>query len=411
MRIELPLDPKLPRLEECLDVSTVAQDFAALWRSAESCELRSCRRANTRYEPGASLVAVYELEGRGPGSDEKRTLGAVTIDRFERRVLLFHQDPLLPQLAELSRTSDMARRLGTLPHSVTGGRSSGDHVVVPLRYKPGVGCVVRLDPRARPERRLFCKVLKGGGRDLAATLALLHEAAAIDRGLPRLPPVGLWEDLDAVVQPEVNGGVELGMRLFDRRFALEARIESAREAGAALGALHDSSLPAPVRSLEDDLAELGSYRGVVSQLAPELLWSMERGMERLSGSAGDHGGVVPSHGALRSDQVLVSQDGIAFVDLDSFCLAPAGRDLGNLVAYLDWKAVRGAADPQLVAAVQSAFLAGYESRRKLPPSNSIARYRALTMLKIAGRRYSNLSVGEWVHVPRLMVAANEWVAA
>jgi hypothetical protein len=114
---------------------------------------------------------------------------------------------------------------------------------------------------------------------------------------------------------------------------------------------------------------------------------------------------LPGHGALRTDQMVVGDDGLAFVDLDGFCASPPARDLGNLVAYLRWKTIRGAARHADVERLANAFSQGYARARELPERASLARFEAASMLKIAVRRYAGLATHEWAFTPALVAAA------
>ncbi len=114
---------------------------------------------------------------------------------------------------------------------------------------------------------------------------------------------------------------------------------------------------------------------------------------------------VASHGALRTDQILLASDGPALLDLDGFCAAPAARDLGNVLAYLRWRAMRRPQDAGTAGAGREAVLEAYAEERAPAPAADVARYEGLSLLKIATRRYRNLDVDEWPLVPELLDAA------
>jgi aminoglycoside phosphotransferase (APT) family kinase protein len=121
--------------------------------------------------------------------------------------------------------------------------------------------------------------------------------------------------------------------------------------------------------------------------------------------------VAAGHGAMRTDQFLIDggSGGLVLIDLDGVCLAEPARDLGNLLAYLDWKAIRRPADAAWVERAGAAFQAGYATGRSVP-ADRVAVYRAGSLLKIAGRRYRSLTVPEWPLVPALLDAAAALVA-
>ena len=95
------------------------------------------------------------------------------------------------------------------------------------------------------------------------------------------------------------------------------------------------------------------------------------------------------------------------IDLDSYCWAEPARDLGNMFAYLRWRAIRKPGLASLVADVRAAFVAGYASDTISPPDERRVRaFEAVSLLKIAGRRYRALSAEEWPLVPSLIEAAS-----
>jgi hypothetical protein len=120
--------------------------------------------------------------------------------------------------------------------------------------------------------------------------------------------------------------------------------------------------------------------------------------------------MAAGHGAMCTDQFLIDGEGggLVLIDLDGVCLAEPARDLGNLLAYLDWKAIRRPADAAWVERAGAAFLTGYATGRSVP-ADRVAVYRAGSLLKIAGRRYRSLTVPEWPLVPALLDAASTTV--
>jgi hypothetical protein len=117
-----------------------------------------------------------------------------------------------------------------------------------------------------------------------------------------------------------------------------------------------------------------------------------------------------SHGALRTDQVYTSPGRVTLLDLDGYCSSHRSRDIGNLLAYLRWKAIRQPQYRAHVAEGRRAFQAGYARSGHAPAEDAIRRAEAISLLKIAGRRFRNLSVHEWPRVPALIDTAFELCA-
>jgi hypothetical protein len=121
--------------------------------------------------------------------------------------------------------------------------------------------------------------------------------------------------------------------------------------------------------------------------------------------------MVASHGAYRADQVHISARGPVMIDLDSYCLAEPARDAANFLAYLRWRAIRGAVPGAAAAHVRDAFVDGYTNGSKGALSVERLRvFEAATLLKIAGRRCRSLSAHEWQHLPALIDTALDMLA-
>jgi hypothetical protein len=322
----------------------------------------------------------------------------------------FDDDPGLPGLAEALDPDRMAARLAGPVPGLTGCEPS------PVRYKPGARCVLRyrLATTAGP-RELYGKLLAGGVDAQLATVAALRAAAGGGAMPAVLPVTAAWPDLGLLAQPAVERGAELHERAFDPAVPEAERLRLLRAAGRGLAALHGAALPdVPLVTPADDVAELRGYLAPVGQLDPALGGRYAGVLDRVEAAL--HGGapqpVAAGHGAMRTDQFLVdgAGGGLVLIDLDGVCLAEPARDLGNLLAYLDWKAIRRPGEAAWVERAGAAFLAGYATGRPAPPDR-VAAWRAASLLKVAGRRYRSLTVPEWPLVPALLDAAAALVAA
>ena len=393
-------DGELPDLALVLGPESV-QELAALWRAAGGAGQRSAveaSRHDTKYEPGVRCTVVWRLTGERDRA-ERVTFGVAQADPAGATFRLFQHDRGLPGLQAAAD-----------PTRVTVG---GDHgavrAIVPVRYQPGRSCVLRLD--LEDGTSLFGKV-SGEADALAATVKDLGAARGRGSGLPRVPRVlGELSDLQLVLFEHL-GGEPLGKVIFARERAEDDRLEAVARAGAAVAALHTLPAPAgPARRLDHDLQELRGYLPVVSHFEPRAAAGIAEAIQRLSASAADSGtraAPVASHGALRADQLLVDHDlDVAMLDLDGFCRSAPERDVANLLAYLDWRGIRIPADRSMAERARNAFLSGYASAGRAPDETTLARYRSVSLLKIAGRRYRSLGVREWWMVPELTDLARQ----
>ena len=208
--------------------------------------------------------------------------------------------------------------------------------------------------------------------------------------------------------------------VFDHDVALESRLRWMTVAGGALAGLHGASdMPAPTQTLAGDIAELDALAAPMAQAAAELAHSFRSVVAALhearavdgAASAVDgaasavDGAAVVSHGAFRTDQFMIEDDGLVMIDLDTLCRARPERDVGNLLAYLRWRALRKPRDAALVAVAPQHFIAGYEESGRRLDEGRTNLFEAASLLKIAGRRFRSLTVREWDLVPELITAA------
>ena len=405
------LDPALPELSLVLDVEAVARRFERVRRSATGTKLAiaACKRRDTSYEPGARCTAVYELSGTAPGGANVHTIGVLEITRSGIAQRWFQEDPALPRLTEAIDEAAMTKRLAEVVGAE--GQSVVACRITPVRYKPARSCVLRYDVGTPAgERVLFGKLVAGHGDELASTVAALHEASRFTPLMPRIPrPVAYWPDLQLLAQPAVANGVDLSTQIFGTSTAIAERAKWMDAAGEALAAFHASvTVAGPRRTIESDLREVRGYRGPLAQVLPDLAQPFDRALAAVSELAAGHPEPAPvaSHGALRTDQLLIDGSRLAAIDLDGFCWANPARDVGNMLAYLDWKAIRVPEHAALAERAQSAFLAGYENAGRPVAEQWLRAYRAVSMLKITGRRVRGLSVDEWPLLPRLLDTAS-----
>ncbi len=209
-------------------------------------------------------------------------------------------------------------------------------------------------------------------------------------------------------------GAELHTLAFDPQIDLVTRVDWLRAAGRCIAALHSyKAIEAPRRSFADNLAELDDYRPALQQANPALAERYLAAIAALHDVNRRRHELAPvvSHGALRTDQFMLEDNRLVLIDLDSVCWASPAHDLGNLLAYLAWKALRQPQHAAFIRHAQQAFLAGYRTLRALPEPGWLAYYQAAAMLKIAGRRYSGLTYQEWPLTEHLLDRAVSIAAA
>jgi hypothetical protein len=406
------LDTALPALPLAFAFEAVSEQLEKALEAAQGrpITVTGASPLDIKYEPGVRCVVVYGLVIRG---DSCETIGVIEVDRAGVGARLLHEDSALSGLATALDPEMMRERFAALQSDAIEMDSIQDCDIAHVRYKPSLSCVLRYRLAAtEAEAVVFGKLVAGRSRGLASTLALLEAVSRSEPLMPRIPPlVGFWPDLELVVQLAVPGE-NLGAAMFDSGSVASVRTRLMRHAGRALGALHTCvGATAPRRSLSDDLADLHGYTELFVRLAPELVSSFDDAVDALATLACDlpEPPAVASHGALRVGHYLVDGSDLALIDLDGFCSANPARDLGNLLAYLDWLTIRRPNAARLVQRAERDFLSGYEAVAQLP-EHWLPIYRTASMLKIAGRRLRSLSFDEWGLVPELFGRARRSLA-
>jgi hypothetical protein len=135
---------------------------------------------------------------------------------------------------------------------------------------------------------------------------------------------------------------------------------AARAAGSALALLHQT----PVHGLrpfppESQLAAAASSARSASAVAPELEGRRERLMRELELALPEISELTAAHGDFHANQVLELDGGLAVIDFDEICAAPAALDFSSYVAHL----VHGVpGELEAAAGALDDLVAGYGSR-------------------------------------------------
>ena len=416
----LTIDDNLPALALAFDGEAVAERFARQWPARRSqphtpAGVKSGRRQDVQYVPATRCVSTYSLSVEEVDAAPWPTIGVVEVTPAGLQHRLFTEDAALQGLAEAADAATMAQPLRALAADQLGAGEAELCAVTPVRYKPGARCTFRYDLRT-PHGRTSCfgKLFAHGGAHLWQTVSTLYTASQHEPELPRIPqPLAFWPDREMLFQAAVSGA-ELHTLAFDPQIDPVTRVDWLRAAGRCIAALHSyEGIEAPRRSLADNLAELDEYYPALRQADSQLAERYLAATAALHDANRRRPELAPvvSHGALRTDQFLLEDNRIVLIDLDSVCWASPAHDLGNLLAYLAWKALRQPQHAAFIRHAQRAFMAGYRTLRALPDPNSLAFYQAAAMLKIVGRRYAGLTYQEWPLTGQLLDQAMRIAAA
>jgi len=110
---------------------------------------------------------------------------------------------------------------------------------------------------------------------------------------------------------------------------------------------------------DDQLAAARLSARLATILVPDLSPRLAKLLEALEAGEPQPGSLVMSHGDFDTSQLVVAPSGLALVDLDTLCLAPAALDTGNYIAAA---AVRRISDPGAGPQILDLFMRGYHVR-------------------------------------------------
>jgi hypothetical protein len=395
------LDPALPGLARAFDRRAVAHLVEHRWGHAPG-RVRSRGIHHASYEPGLRCVVVHDVEIAGSDADPAEvTFIVVVVGPDGLSLRSYREDPDLPWLIPATEPTSAAQLLDRF-----GLSSRRTPQVTPVRYRAGSRCLLRFDFDAQALRRsVFGKVIAGDAVSLHDSLRGSLSGAQEGAGwAPILRPIGCVPDLHMLLSPGLDGTEPLSSLLFKK--PLRRSLAAAQAAGVALASLHLAPLPdSPRRRFGHEVDRLFGLSSAVGAAAPGLIGAFTEAVRRLA-NVRDAEEVVAGHGSFRTDQVLVHRGKVILTDLDSFGRAHPAADLGNFLAYLRWKAIREPRRAAFVAASRRGFLEGYGFGLELPERRWLDRYEAASLLKIAGRRFRALDVGEWPLVPELIEHAH-----
>jgi hypothetical protein len=135
---------------------------------------------------------------------------------------------------------------------------------------------------------------------------------------------------------------------------------AARAAGSALATLHE----APSRGLrpfspDRQLAAAASSARSAAAVVPDLADRLQKLMHDVETTLPDVSDVVAAHGDFHANQVLELAEGLAVIDFDEMCAAPAALDFSSYVAHL---VTGGPGELEAAAGALDDLVAGYGAR-------------------------------------------------
>lgn len=355
-------DPRLPRLWDAFDGETMVELLG------DRLPMLRCRPCYVRYKPTTSCLIQYDVALRLPAGDVIETTVHVTmyaddrgrnrasnnrmrrlLDRAARHApeLAGRHAAYLPELSGLAqvfpidydlrplvRVADPASMRKVFSRSLpsdAGGPSEERPRL--MRYKPGRKALFLFQMEHGTVDPMYVKLFEDDRAErIFRTTATLRDAGIVT------PQALMCSSRLRLIAHERASGIQLASLRGTPRF--EEWMEPVAVSLARLQAVDIRSLP--VRTMADEAATIVRtvhWLGLLlPALAPRLTRLGERIANRLTDQADD---LRTVHGDFYDDQALVSDSGVALIDLDELHRGHPLTDVGNMLAHLRSGETRG----------------------------------------------------------------------
>ena len=358
---------------------------------------------DARWTPGQGARLAYRVPARGGSA----TFVDISVNAAGWSQHDYREDDLLPGLSSATDAATVAARLGPV---------IGEPVlrcsVEPVRYRPGLRCVLRYEVRTAT-RALTC-FAKVFGPDEFDTVAPVVVALAGHPGGPGLVPTltGVWPEAHTIVVGAVSGP-SVSSVLRDPGVPAAEKARVAAGLGRLLARFHaQEGIPAPAWSTTDQLAAIEESVEAAQRADGRLATRLRALTDLLRGARPEGGVEVLAHGAFRAGQVVRAGDGrLVVLDVDGACRSDPGRDLGTALAHLVWQGLCLPRQQRVLTESGASLLTGYEEQAGPLDGASLGWWRAAGLLQVAGRRFRRLETRDWSRVPALLDAAAELLGA
>lgn len=302
------------------------------------------------------------------------------------------EDPAMPMLRWALQPEYMAGRLqDCLPPGcqiATGDAPMKLRAIHVRRHKPGRRCLIEyeldypLGDGGEMRSALLGKVQARGldcishgvQNDLwrSGFGPLSKDRIAVPEPLGVLPDLAMW------LQRKVTGTSAMERLTAAEGPALAARIAAASHklqcSGVSVGRRH---------TLADELHILRCQLGPVVKTHP---WWADRIKRVLTasarlGAASMPGKSCPSHRDFYPDNVLVNREWLYLIDLDLYCEADPGLDIGNFIGHVTEFSLRTRQDPEALADLEQAIEEGFVRLAGTASRAAVRAYATLTLVR------------------------------
>ncbi|CAN5711602.1 hypothetical protein BH23DEI1_BH23DEI1_12020 [soil metagenome] len=358
-------DPEVPGLRLLLDRGAVLK---AIQNALPELEATDVRATYLRYKPATSCLAGFDLltpDGwrgayaksfRHDAADKLRKASVRAASAQRPYALLAHAStvvcpfPLDLTLPSLSLLHADESRLTVLEKLLRPNSVSLAKTLHPVHH--------------RPERRYVAR-LDGSGTSLTLKM---HRPGAFERARMNVKVISATGDVRTpkmVGRSRRHGIVALewleGPILADVFAAGAVDTAHVRNVGEALRSLHTlAAIPLRARDRLSEIATVGALSTSLQMLLPErALWidSLARRLAARLEELPEERRVI--HGDFHAGQVVLTADGVTFIDLDEAALGDPLADLGTFLAEREYAAIAAGSPVAMLDWVSASLLEGY----------------------------------------------------
>ena len=386
-------DPALPGLALLLDADAIGSAINAALPLAR---LQQFEKIYLRYKPGMNCLAAYRAmhagqsvllhaKAHGPDAeiklDKAEVRTQVGVGELPGRVVLAEQHVVVSffpndsKLKRLRRLGDATKLRSLLARLFPDEPQFWEGSLSTLAYKPERRYVCRLTASNGDQRVLRFHTPSG-----YAALTVPPELTRLRDGPRFSGRLNADPELGVVVHEWIEGALLRSAYCAEERgegdtAGLHWYADFVRRTGHALARMHagtDAVVPGvlalvdashtgvSVRTLKDEFNVIAACRQGLAFLTPHALAEADSLAERLRLLLQQRTATQALiHGDFYGKQVLDTDQGVAFLDLDEVCLGHPAADLGLFMAHLELEAMYGWLSPGRAGAVSAALLHGY----------------------------------------------------
>ena len=385
-RMQELLNRAVMRLRPGSDVTDLAIQDMAYWPGKRCVVLYAIRLSEAPDRRSRFAVATFTTNDK-LGRVATQADAAVFLPEYRCLVELFPHDVKLPHLNSAADPCEVASRLSRIGLKAEPSSSPPEAHV--LQYRAHQRCVLRYGLKSADGQWAGDVVGKFYPRGPKAARAwhahtALHEQPLSGMVIPR--PLALLDDLDVVLMEHVQG-TALETALYAGPTPPAAAENVVRRLAAVVASLHGATYHGEeVQTLQRQLQLFRDRSFNLHLVAPLLAEEVNTQLGRIEALAAECtlDALSCIHGECKASQFLMTNEAMAIVDFDRFCLGDPAIDVGNFMAAMHRAAIemgysycRGLAD---------AFLAAYLDLRPGKDLEARARlFQAASLVRMAVR--------------------------